>query len=243
MGKASRAKRERKQELSAEAAAVQATIAGARAREPRRLPVFWIVVSVLVLAAGGTLFATRPDSSDDAAKQAGKQAPVYADVTATGELAQYRDGKDPAVGEPLPAVRGTGMNGRPLRVSDEAGAQVVIVMAHWCPHCNREIPRIVEWVNDGNLPSDVQLRGISTSVQSGSPNYPPAEWLVQQDWNWPTLVDDELGTGAAALGGDGFPFIVFVDADGIVQERFSGEMPIDDFAAAVRKLSTSQESD
>ena len=32
--------------------------------------------------------------------------------------------------------------------------QLIVVMAHWCPHCQAEIPRIVDWNTDGDCTID-----------------------------------------------------------------------------------------
>jgi thiol-disulfide isomerase/thioredoxin len=241
MGKASRNKHNRKaaETLGPDERARAAAIEGARKREGRNLPLFWIVVGLLIIGMAVALVRANLDESDEAATEAGRAAPTYADVEAPTSLPGFSDAEDdPAAGEALPTISGTGIDGKPLRISGSTGPQVVVVMAHWCPHCNREIPKIVEWAEDGNLPASVQLRGISTSAQEGQPNFPPAEWLAKERWTWPVLVDDEIGTAAEALGGNGFPFIVFVDSDGNVASRYSGEMPIDEFDEAVDQITT-----
>jgi hypothetical protein len=228
VGKASRTKRERR-----EGGGTDVT-----AHAPKRqLPVFWIVVGAMVVLGIVALVLTRPDAKEQAAKDAAQDAPVYADVTVAGDnLPKYSKDDDPAVGKRLPTITGTSLAGDDMTISAEDGAQVVLVVAHWCPHCQAEVPRIADWEQAGKLPDGVTVRTISTSVDEGRPNFPPAAWLSEVDWPFDTLVDDEAGTAASAMGMDGFPFITFVKADGTVAQRFSGEMDIDDFDAAVRKI-------
>lgn len=236
MGKASRSKRERG-EQDAEAAR-KAAIAAAQKPE-KSLPVFWLVIGFIVIAGIAALILTKPDKKEDAAVNAAKKAPVYADVQAKGELKSFQgnDAKDTAVGDKIPEFSGKNIKNEKVSFGPDAGQpQFIAVMAHWCPHCNNEVPKIVEWANDGGLPDNVKMWAISTSAKQGSPNFPPAEWLAKEKWTWPALVDDELGTASLALGGDGFPFLVFVNADGTVYKRFSGEMDIDELDKAVKAI-------
>ena len=229
MGKASRTKRERRDEESSLPKIDVAT-------ERRSLPVFWIVIGVLVVAGIAALILTAPDDATKEREAAVADAPTYADVTVDGSNLTGWDGQgtDPGVGEEVPTLRGTSLDDEPLTVRPGGGtARVYVVMAHWCPHCQAEIPRIVEWSKENDLPAGVEVVGVSTSVDKGQANFPPATWLAREDWPYDVLIDDELGTAAEALGVEGFPYMVFVDADGTVDKRFSGEMEIKDFAAAI----------
>jgi thiol-disulfide isomerase/thioredoxin len=228
MGKASRAKRERRETGSQVQVAAPA----------RQLPIFWIVVGLLVCAGIATLVLTAPDKVDKAAAKAGREAPVFADVETGPSLPDFpgNDAKDSAVGRALPTLGGTSLEGHEIMYSAMDGPQVIVTVAHWCPHCQAEVPRIVEWAKAGGLPDGVQLRTVSTGVDEGQPNFPPAEWLAREHWTYPVFVDDEAGSAADALGLDGFPFIVFVDADGNVARRFSGEMEMTDFEQAAKDI-------
>lgn len=233
MGKASREKRERRDEAS--------TLPKIDVPAERRsLPVFWIVIALVVVAGIVALVVTQPDDSTKAREDAAKDIPAYADVKVDGAKLPEWDGQgtDDGIGEAVPTIAGTGMDGKPLTLRPGGGTPAVyITMAHWCPHCQAEIPRIIEWAGkDGNLPEGVDIHGISTSVDKSQNNYPPAAWLAREDWPFDTLIDDELGTAAEAMGVSGFPYMVFVDADGNVVKRFSGEMPIDDFESAVQEI-------
>src|SRR5690606_15051496 len=99
-----------------------------------------------------------------------------------------------------------------------------------------EVERIVEWTKDNQVPAGVEVIGVSTSVSESQPNFPPAEWLAREAWPFDTLIDDEANSLADAFGMEGTPFLVFTDAQGAVTKRFSGEMPIADFAAALEAI-------
>jgi len=113
------------------------------------------------------------------------------------------------------------------------GPMMVVFLAHWCPHCNDEIPVLLEWRDSGRIPADLQVFGVSTAVSEERPNYPPDEWLVEKGWDWPVLADDAQLTAANAYGVTGFPYFAIVDADGKVAARGSAEHPIEALQALV----------
>lgn len=228
MGKASRAKRERRQEPPAPPPARR-----------RELPVFWISIAVILALGIGALVVTAPNDAERARDAAASRVPAYAQVTVDGEpLPTWSgSGSDVAEGMRVPKLRGTRFDGMRATLDplDET-ARVYVVLAHWCQHCQDEVPRITTWARENELPADVEVVAVSTAVDEGRPNYPPAAWLAKERWPFDVLIDDEVGTAAEALGVEGFPFLVFVERDGTVSRRFSGEMPIRDFDAELRKL-------
>lgn len=173
------------------------------------------------------------DSSTTAAEG---DADASAAGRAEGALPEYDAGAspDPAVGTTIPTVTGQDFDGNDLTIAgDDGKAKVIVFVAHWCPHCQREVPRLVEHLDDVPMPDDVELLTVSTSVQPGAENYPPQEWLDEEGWSAPVLADDEASTVAQAFGLSSFPYFVAVDADGKVVERASGELTTDQFDALV----------
>jgi thiol-disulfide isomerase/thioredoxin len=116
---------------------------------------------------------------------------------------------------------------------------MVVFLAHWCPHCNREVPRLIEWQASGAIPADLQIIGVSTAVASDRPNYPPSQWVVDKAWPWPVIADSEAMDAADAYGVSGFPFFTLVGADGKVKVRGSGELEIDQLNQIVDAVLTS----
>ena len=49
-------------------------------------------------------------------------------------------------------------------------------LAHWCPHCQAEMPRLVALAKAGKL-DGVDVTGVATGTNPGYPNYPPSAWL------------------------------------------------------------------
>jgi thiol-disulfide isomerase/thioredoxin len=149
---------------------------------------------------------------------------------------------DPAVGTPAPVVVGLGYDGETVRIDAEAaGPTMVIFLAHWCPHCNAEIPVLQSLRDDDRIPDEVNVVGVSTSVKPGEPNFPPDQWLDDKGWTWAALadgVDMEKQTfiAANAFGVTGFPFTVLIDANGNVAARWSAGRPPSEIASLVAAL-------
>ncbi|MFM9014446.1 MAG: TlpA family protein disulfide reductase, partial [Gemmatimonadota bacterium] len=110
--------------------------------------------------------------------------------------------------------------------------QVIVFFAHWCPHCQREVPIIVSLAKGGTF-DGIALGGVSTGTTDQAVNYPPSAWLDRVGWPAPVLVDTANQTAAEAYGLTGYPFLVFVNEDGTVAGRWSGEMPEADLEAVV----------
>ena len=112
--------------------------------------------------------------------------------------------------------------------------QVVGVPWH-AVHDEAEVPVIQGWVNGGNLPADVELISISTAIDPGRPNYPPEEWLASEGWTAP-VITDQSGAVADAFGLSAFPYFVFVNADGTVAGRLTGELAPSDLETIIAGL-------
>ena len=193
----------------------------------------WPVSVGLILALGIiAIIATRSSVQE----QQEAQGPTPSPAAVSGELPAYDDsGEDPAVGTPAPVVEGFDFEGDPVTIGGAGTPHVVIFLAHWCPHCQAEVPRVQEWLDDGNLPEGVQVRSVSTSMDASRPNYPPEAWLEREGWTSPVLVDGD-GSVADAYGLSAFPYFVFVDADGQVAGRATGEMEVAELESRLRAL-------
>lgn len=200
----------------------------------------WIAIGVVVVLVGGLAVFLARGEGEDAPPIEDETAAVTlvepaagdgADLAAVqGGLPMADDaGNDPAVGMTIPTVRGTGIDGEPLTIAPDGTPKVLVFMAHWCPHCQAEIPRLVEHFADDGVPEGVDVIGISTRVDTAAPNYPPSAWLEDESWDLPTLVDSQAADAFGIFGVSGFPYFIAVDAEGTVVARTSGELPPDVF--------------
>ena len=197
-------------------------------REPRFL--LWGGVGLLIIAALVIGFAIA--GSDD--ETAGFET-AFAETL--GPPLSLHDGTALGTGETAPDISAqTNVSDARVRFDmDDGTVRVVEFFAHWCPHCQNEVPRQVEWLATNQLPAGVEIITVSTAVDSGAPNYPPAAWLRREKWPLPVYSDSADGAVARGYGLAGFPYYVLVDGSGTVVERGSGELTEAEFAALISR--------
>ncbi|MFM7063954.1 MAG: TlpA family protein disulfide reductase [Actinomycetes bacterium] len=226
----------------------------ARQESPGKKVAVIVVAAVVVLALVAVLATqcgkdSSPAGKNTGAAQAQNATQQTAAVSVTGNpLPPYPScaglvadaATDPATGKTPPTLKGETFDAKPLTIAPGGTAKVVVFVAHWCPHCQAEVPLIQKWIDEGNQPSDVEIYAVATATTEARPNYPASAWIATEKFAPQVLLDDEQGTAAAAYGLTGFPYIVFIDKDGKVAHRASGEVPIDQFDELVNNLSTSK---
>jgi thiol-disulfide isomerase/thioredoxin len=135
---------------------------------------------------------------------------------------------DPAVGRTAPTVAGSDFDGERVEIAQNGRPKAIAFVAHWCPHCRAEVPRLASWLGDNELPPNLDLVIVSTATDPSRPNFPPSTWLRDAGLSSvPTLVDSAQSGAFLAFGAGGFPFWVYLDARGNVVARTSGEYPDD----------------
>jgi thiol-disulfide isomerase/thioredoxin len=209
----------------------KSAVAAAR-RTQKQPPWLWIGVGVLVLAlAAAAIISSGGDDDDSSGNAAGVVETRSVSVTGA-PLPQFpRDSSaDPGVGKEIPDVTGQSFDGTPVSITKDGKPKLILFVAHWCPHCQKEVPLLADYLKDNPL-QGVDLYTVSTSVQKNQPNYPPSAWLEEEGWTGPTLADSDDSNLADAFGLSSFPYFVAVDASGKVAARTSGELTTDQFAA------------
>lgn len=189
----------------------------------RRVPLVPVALALVALAALAAVALTRPGTTTGAG---GANLAQTRPVRVTGTPLPRLDPSsrpDPAVGRAAPELRGASFDGHPVTVTHGTPTAVVF-LAHWCPHCQREVPVLVRWLDAGRLPAGVKLVAVATATDPDLPNYPPSAWLQRQHWPAPVLADDGQGSAATAFGLPAFPYFVLLDGNGHVVARSSGEL-------------------
>jgi thiol-disulfide isomerase/thioredoxin len=199
------------------------------------------VAVVAVLGILGAIIATQVGKNDGtpATSEAGAPLEQTRPVTVDGQPlpADAAANPDPAVGMTPPTLSGAAFDGTPVTIDPGDGTpKLVMFFAHWCPHCQAEVPRVVQWINEGKVPAGVDLYGVSTSVAESRGNYPPSKWLADDGWTAPTIADSENSDAAQAWGLQAFPYFVVVDKDGKVVARANGELNEDAFTQLVAQV-------
>lgn len=145
--------------------------------------------------------------------------------------------QDSAVGMQIPKLQGESFDGSKVVIDPSDGRpKMIMFVAHWCPHCQAEVPLVQKWIADGKQPKGVDIYVVSTGVSKDKPNYPPSRWLANVGMQPQIMLDDSAGSAFSSYGLTGFPYFVMVDADGNVVQRGSGEVPIEDIDRLVNNL-------
>ena len=149
---------------------------------------------------------------------------------------------DPAFGQPVPGLSGTAIDGSPLEWVPGKQPAAIVFLAHWCPACQAEVVELTGWLAEGNnLPEGVHLLSVVTLVDPDRDYYPPSQWLADEGWPFPVMVDSADNEIAAAFGQAGTPFWVFVFGDGTLALRGSGRIPPEGLAELFDQLLASGE--
>ncbi len=215
---------------------------------PKRSPRLFVAVGLVAVVAvaivlalllgGGDDDSVAGDSTIPASTVAGGVVPAESQpVEVSGEpLPALPTGgaADPAIGLVPPSLSGYSFDGSPVEISPGGGPTMVVFLAHWCPHCNNEVPRLLEWNESGRVPEGLEIVAVSTRVTSGAPHFPPSSWLADFGWPWPVLADSSDDTALDAYALPGFPYFVLIGADGEVKLRFSGEIEVEQLDSLVR---------
>lgn len=190
-----------------------------------------IAVGVAVAASGGGSSGSNGAGGSTASGSSGSTAGMLHEVgpvTVSGtRLPSFTDpNHDTAIGRPIPTLTGETFDGTPMTIAPNGKPQVVLFVAHWCPHCQAEVPRLVELASSGAF-NGIDVATVATGTNADYPNYPPSSWLQREHWPFPVMVDSEQQTAAIAYGLPAYPYFVFVDANGNVAGRATGEIAPD----------------
>lgn len=191
----------------------------------------WVAVVVVVAAIAIIAVVSTSGQRKDQAE--GKEWDTGAPVTVTGDSIPpvVDPASDAATGLEVPEITGRSViDGEELTIEADGKGKVIAVVAHWCPHCQREVPQIVDYLKSNDLPENVELVALTTGMDERAANFPPSAWLEAERWPIPTIVDSAEGEAAAALGVSGYPYFLVVDADNKVVTRTSGAIGMDVFS-------------
>ena len=192
------------------------------------------VLAVVLSAVGGS----KSDSGGSGGTVVKAKVEVSPKVTVTGAALPAFTGaaKDPAVGLAAPGLESVDFAAKDSVTGGTTGSPYVVAfLAHWCPHCQLEVPRLVA-VEQAGKNAGVPVIAVPTGTDSGAPNYPPSTWLSRERWPGRVVLDDKAQSAARAYGLAGYPYLVWVDANGKVAARTAGEVPETDLRSMFADL-------
>ena len=197
----------------------------------RRPPIALISGIVLAIGLVTVIVLTMGLSGDDGPLEVGTP-------TVTGDaLALFTTtANDPAFGLPMPEVVGADFDGTPVSITRDGRAKMILFVAHWCSVCRQEVPIIMDWLPDADIPDNVDLYTVSTGVDRNQANYPPSEWLEDEGWTLPVVMDSDARTVASAFGLSAYPYFVFVDSEGNTVTRLTGGMTAENLDTLIAAL-------
>lgn len=186
-----------------------------------RIPLWLVVVgligvlSLVAVLAGQDEPAPRPGTEETRP------------VTVRGApLPALAEGPDPGLGLVAPEVAGSTFDGAAVSITQDGRPKIVIFLAHWCPHCQSEVPVVTSWLKADGMPTEVDIYAVATGTSSSRPNYPPSRWLEGAGWPVRTMADDADSSTGQAFGLSAFPYFVVLDAQHRVVARTTGELPV-----------------
>jgi thiol-disulfide isomerase/thioredoxin len=195
-------------------------------------------VVVLAVLSFGLALGAAPASAKDAKQETSKKVVVAG--TALKASDAIGTPKDPAIGTPAPTLTGKGFDGKTVTIGGPGAPRAVLFVAHWCPHCQAEVPRIVKLAKQDKL-AGVEFDTVTTGTSSEYPNYPPSKWLKREKWPFKNVLNDDAKQRAMrAYGGTSYPYFVLLDAAGNVAARASGELAPQAITDAVTRLAAGQ---
>lgn len=156
------------------------------------------------------------------------ESTAFGQVTVEGDNLPFLDSAagDVAVGVTAPTVTAETFDGQELTIGPDGNAKIVVMLAHWCPHCQAEVPVLQGWLEAGGLPEGVDLYGVTVltnRVRDGR-TWPPQDWLEDEGWTSPTVKDDQQNSIVNAYGMTGTPTYVVLGPDNENLGRISGEI-------------------
>ena len=197
--------------------------------EGRSIPIAGIAFGVIGLILVLAIVLTGGDSDGETrfgeVAVDGAALPIFP----TGGYPTFAD--DPAFGSTIPTITGEDLAGEPMTIGAEGGPRAIAFLAHWCNHCQAEVPRVTEWVEATGGVDGVEIVSVTTSMDPVRGNFPPDEWLEDEGWPADVMRDDENGAAHFAYGAGGFPYWVFVNGNGEVVARTAGQLEIETLQA------------
>lgn len=151
----------------------------------------------VIATAAFSLIASACGGGDDSTANA--DVLEFRPVEVVGDPLPSFEGEttsDTGIGSIAPVLSGASFDGTPVTI-DHGQYTMVVFLAHWCPHCQAEVPRLVSWAESLSVPANLKVYGVTTATGDDRPNYPPSRWLTLERFPFVTMADDQRdgGTG------------------------------------------------
>ena len=135
--------------------------------------------------------------------------------------------EDSALGWAAPEVKGVGLDGEEIYIGGEGSTTLIMVLAHWCPHCRNEVRELAPFLNETDSLNRVRMVTLLTSINDERANFPPHTWLDLEKWPVPSIVDTHSSQIATAYGISSFPFFIVINDKGEIALRIPGRLGVE----------------
>lgn len=188
------------------------------------------IAALIIVGLAAVAFLATSRDSDIA------DGPQVADVTVEGDaLPNYPTeanvsvtdaSNDPAVGTTAPTLIGTNFDDEEITIGPDGRPKAVYFLAHFCQFCQNEVPVVQNLIDTDQQPEGIDLYAVSTgvNVENPGPNYPPETWLNRENWTVPTVRDDGASSAFNLMGGQSFPYVIYLDGENNVLTRSAGQL-------------------
>ena len=199
-------------------------------KRTRKFPVLPVVLGVIAAAlVAAIVFGTSEPGAE------------YGEPTVEGVLPPLpatTPTDTSATGFAAPSVQGEDFDGNAIAIANDGRAKAIVFLAHWCQHCQAEVPRVQAWLDSGGGVEGVDMYSVATAMDSTRDNFPASDWLDREGWTVPVIRDDADNTVLRSYGAGGFPYWVFVRPDGTVALRTVGQTTIPNLRQFMQALVT-----
>jgi thiol-disulfide isomerase/thioredoxin len=201
---------------------------------------WWVVIGLVVVIGIAAVIAAAGSGGGSGNGGAATAHETGAVQVVGNALPAYADpSNDTAIGKTMPTLHGISFDGSPVTIEPNGKPQAIVFLSHSCPHCQAEMPRIVALSKQGKL-AGVDVTAVTTNTSPDLPNYPPSAWLKSAGWPYPVLADSKNADAASAYGLTAFPYFVFVDSQGKVVLRGTGEVTDDSLVKVFKALASGE---
>ncbi len=128
----------------------------------------------------------------------------------------------------------TTLTGDRAKLSDYRGKKVIVnFWATWCPPCKAEIPHIEEFYKE-NKDNNITVLAVNLTTAEKNKN-DVQKFVKDQGLTFPVLLDQkgDIGNLYQAFT---IPTSFFIDANGVIQEKFVGPMSKETMQTLVSKI-------
>lgn len=142
---------------------------------------------------------------------------------------------DPEIGKAAPAISGTNVqNGKPLALADFEGKPTLVTFwAHWCPFCQKELPTVQAFYEQNKSKYNFLTVSVNEGQNPAKPEFADTEAFIKTNGVTMPTVRDETGTVVKTWNISSFPTFYVVAPDGTVAQKLTGAQTPAELEAAL----------